>query len=168
MELLSTLGIDWKVLIAQIINFLILLAILTKLVYKPLLNLLDQRADRVRKAMDNASDMEQQAKRAEEEHRDRLRQADAAAGEILQNAKKQAEAMQQEVLAKAKHEAEAIIARGNQLIADERTKALADVQDTVTKVIVQLTESLLRREFSADDQKRISKEISQKIPSLIR
>ena len=53
MELLTKLGINWQLLLAQIVNFLIVLGVLGIFVYKPILNLLDARSERIRKSMDD-------------------------------------------------------------------------------------------------------------------
>jgi F-type H+-transporting ATPase subunit b len=167
MELLNSLGINWQLLLAQIVNFGILLFVLTRYVYRPVLAAIDKRRESAKQAAEELENANRKARDAEAERIKLLRKADAEAGEIVENGKKQAEKLQADILAKAKHEAEQIIARGTQLIAEERVRALADVQDTVAKVVVQLTETLLRREFGADDQKKMLKDLSSKVPSLM-
>ena len=66
MELLSKLGIDWKLLLAQVVNFGILLGVLTVFVYRPLLDLLDARRERIAKAMEDAGRIEGQKKEMEQ------------------------------------------------------------------------------------------------------
>ena len=56
MELLTKLGVDWKLLIAQIVNFTILVSVLTYFVYRPLLDLLDARRERIRKAVEDENE----------------------------------------------------------------------------------------------------------------
>ncbi|MFA5800107.1 MAG: hypothetical protein WC840_04070, partial [Candidatus Peribacteraceae bacterium] len=76
MELLTKLGINWQLLLAQIVNFLIVLGVLGAFVYKPILNLLDARTERIRKAMEDAKRIENQAKEMEEQRQRALRKLD--------------------------------------------------------------------------------------------
>ncbi|PIR50188.1 F0F1 ATP synthase subunit B, partial [Candidatus Peregrinibacteria bacterium CG10_big_fil_rev_8_21_14_0_10_54_7] len=66
MELLTKLGINWQLLLAQIVNFAIVVGVLSFFLYKPLLNLIDTRRERIRKAMEDAQRIENQAKEMEE------------------------------------------------------------------------------------------------------
>lgn len=167
MELLAKLGINWQLLLAQIINFLILLAILTRFVYKPFLRLLDSRTERIRHAMAEAKKLEEEAVRMEAKRREHLKRMDEEAGRMLEEAKRQAETVQGELLAKARTEAERIVQQGKRKLEEERARALRELQGTAASLIVRLTETLLRREFTRNDQKKILDEVSQKIPSLL-
>ena len=168
MELLAKLGIDWRLLIAQIVNFAILAGVLAALVYKPLLNVLDQRAERIRKAMESARKAEEQARTLEVLRQQELKKIDAECGLLLERTKKQAGELERGMLEKAKQEASRVLERGKQELAEERAKALREVQETVARVVVQLTEKLLAREFSPADQQRMLKDLSAHIPSLLR
>ena len=79
MDLIDKLGIDLKLLIAQIVNFVILLVILTKLIYKPLLKLLDDRKKMIAKTVDDSKRIE-----------DRLAAIEADRDKVLANASKEA------------------------------------------------------------------------------
>ena len=67
MELIDKLGIDLKLLIAQIINFVLLLGILTFLVYKPILKLLDKRKKMIEENVENTQKIEERLEKLEEE-----------------------------------------------------------------------------------------------------
>lgn len=166
--LLQKLGVNWQLLLAQIVNFAILLGVLTAFVYRPFLNLLDQRTERIRKAMEDAKRVEKETKELEQMRIEQLKKIDQEAGVILEKAKKQAEAMQQQILAKAEEKACAIIEKGKQTLSDERARVMGEVQSQLALMIVNLTEKLLRREFTAADQKRLTADISKEIPMLAR
>src|SRR3989344_8250900 len=106
MELLTKLGIDWKLLLAQIVNFTLLVGVLTYFVYRPLLNLLDQRREKIRKAMEDAKHIENQKKEMEIFRNEQMKKIDQEVGVFLQRSKQQAEAMKVEILASARKEAE--------------------------------------------------------------
>lgn len=168
MELLTKLGINWQMIVAQIINFFILLWVLNKFIYKPFLALLDQRSERVRKAMADADNLEEKTRALESERQTRLKQIDEEAGQLLAEARKQAEVIEKDLIEKARRESDRLIEQGRQEIDRERKRALQDLQKAAAAAIVTLTETLLRREFKSDDQQKIMKEIEQKIPALLK
>lgn len=168
MELLSKLGIDWKLLIAQIVNFAILVGMLTYFVYKPLLNLLDERRAKIAKAMEDAKKIEDQKKDMEVFRTEQLKKIDQEIGDFLERAKKQAEAEKVEIVTAAQKEAQQLLAKAKQSIEEERSRVLQEVQGSLTKIILKLTEKLLEREFSPTDQKRILTSLEKEIPTLAR
>lgn len=168
MELLSKLGINWQLLIAQIVNFMVVLGVLTWAVYRPLLDLLDRRADRIRKAMEEAKRLEEEFQALDRQRIERLKKIDEEAGKLLADARTRAEAMHHEMLEKARQDTEKILEKGHQTLAAERSAALKDIQDALATVIVQLTEKLLAREFSDSDQKKILADVQSSLPSMLK
>ena len=168
MELLAKLGINWQLLIAQVVNFMIVLGVLSYLVYKPLLDLLDKRTERVRKAMEEAKRLEEEAESLSRQRIERLKKIDEEAGILLAQARVTAEAMHSDMLDKAHKDSQKLLEKGRQDIAAERAAALRDMQDTLAKVITQLTEKLLERTFTPEDQKKALEEVTRSIPTLLR
>lgn len=168
MELLSKLGIDWKLLLAQVVNFGILLGVLTAFVYRPLLDLLDARRERIAKAMEDAGRIEGQKKEMEQIRIKELQKIDQEAGAFLERAKEQAEKMKADILQVASKEAEGLLAKGKQQLEGERARVMGEVQMILTKVILEMTEKILEREFSPDDEKRLMNTLAKDLPALLR
>lgn len=168
MELLAKLGIDWQLLIAQLINFGILLAGLTFLVYRPVLRVIDERRERVRKSMEDAKRIENQKKELDEFRVEQMRKIDQEVGLFLETAKTQAEAAKKEILASAEKEAVHLLAKAKQQISEERARMMHEVQDTLLSAIISMTEKILEREFSDADQKRLLASVEKNLHSLIR
>ena len=168
MELLSKLGIDWKLLLAQVVNFGILLGVLTAFVYRPLLDLLDARRERIAKAMEDAGRIEGQKKEMEQIRIKELQKIDQEAGAFLERAKEQAEKMKADILQVASKEAEGLLAKGKQQLEGERARVMGEVQMILTKVILEMTEKILEREFSPDDEKRLMHSLAKDLPTLLR
>jgi len=168
MELLSKLGIDWKLLLAQVVNFGILLGVLTAFVYRPLLDLLDARRERIAKAMEDAGRIEGQKKEMEQIRIKELQKIDQEAGAFLERAKEQAEKIKADILQVASKEAEGLLAKGKQQLEGERARVMGEVQMILTKVILEMTEKILEREFSPDDEKRLMHSLAKDLPSLLR
>ncbi|OGJ58224.1 ATP synthase F0 subunit B [Candidatus Peribacteria bacterium RIFCSPHIGHO2_01_FULL_51_9] len=167
MELLAKLGINWSLLLAQVVNFTILLGVLSFFVYTPLLNLLDSRRERIRKAMEDAAKIESQKKEIEQYRSEQMRKIDQECGAFLEKAKTQAEHMKGEILEAAKREADHTLERGRRQLEAERAKVFGEVQHVVTSAILRITEKILEREFSAEDQHRLLTSLEKELPSLL-
>lgn len=168
MELLSKLGIDGSLLLAQIVNFGLLLAVLTYFIYKPLLTLLDTRRTRIAKAMEHATQAERQAKELEAHRAAELRRIDQECGAFLEKVRQQAERMKAEILDSAKKEADQVMDRARRQLEDERARVFAEVQDTVATLITRMTEKILEREFSKSDQDRLLTSLQKELPTMLR
>ena len=83
MEQLAALGINLGFLVSQIINFIILMALLNFVAYKPLLNMLEQRRERIRKGLEDARAAEERLANAEAEAQ-KLRECYAARNQVIQ------------------------------------------------------------------------------------
>ena len=168
MEVISTLGINWQILHAQIVNFAIVLLLLTKFVYRPLLKTIDARREAISKSLQEAEEIAREKEVTEERRQEILTKADEEAGRMLETAKEEAENMRAELIAKAHAEAANIIEKGKKKVEDERFKVFQQVQETVARSIVTVCERILRREFTATEQEQLLKELETELPTLLR
>ncbi len=167
MELLSTLGIQWQQLLAQAINFLIIMSVLAYFVYKPVLRTIDARSERIRKAMEEAKAIEDQKKELEVFRQQQLTKIDQQAGIILEKAKQEAERMRHEILETAKKETDQMMQKAQKQLTDERSRVFHEVQDTVSQMIIRMTEKILEREFTPKDQERLLKDLEKQLPQML-
>ena len=167
MELLTQLGINWQLLIAQIVNFSIVVGVLGFFVYKPILNLLDSRTERIRKSLEEVKRIEGQAKEMDEIRQRELKKLDAETGAMFEHAKKQVAVMQEEMISTAKKEVDRMLEGAQKRIEEERRTMLADVMKTVHTVVLQMTEKILEREFAPADQQRIADALVRDLPRLV-
>ena len=107
-ELLSKLGIDWKLLIAQIINFLVLLFVLYKFAYGPIVAMLEKRQRKIEQGLADAEAARKNLEKSGEKQKEILKKARAEAKVIVEKAHKQAEKSKVEIAAEAKEQAEKI------------------------------------------------------------
>ena len=106
-DLLQQLGIDWRLLLAQGVNFFVVLAVLTALVYRPLLRLLDERRKRIEFGLKGAAEADRRLSEIENERKTRIAAADREAVAIVGEAEKT-----------AKHRVQAIVDDANQRSED--------------------------------------------------
>ncbi len=168
---MEALGIDPLRLVWQIVNFLLLLLLLQRLLFKPILRLMDNRATKIRESIDEAHRMQKLADEIREMNEKERETARRDAAEILDTARRMAEQYEASEKDRARKEAELLIERAKDEIQLERDRAISDVRrvavdlaiDAAGKVIeqkldrdqhVQLVERFLSETSAAGDGRR--------------
>ncbi len=160
MEILKQFGFEPQLFIAQIVNFLIIAYICKRFLYKPILKMLHDRENKVKKSLEDAQKTSLILERTEEERVKILKKTRAEAESILSDAKKIAEEEKSQILENSKREADKII---------KDAKAQADLEmDKMEKKIVtlalDLSEKMLNNIvsslFSQEEKKNILKKAS--------
>lgn len=166
-ELFSALGIQWSALIAQMVNFAILLFILRRFVYKPILRVIDQRREMVTTSVRQAEEIARRKEIVDRERALILRKADGEAGTLMERAKTEAETLRAEIEKSAHAQAGQIVAKGVEQIRNERAAMVKEIQNKLAHAIVLSAEKILRREFSREDQESFEDELKENLPSLL-
>jgi F-type H+-transporting ATPase subunit b len=94
-SLLGTFGLDWKLFLAQLVNFSVIVFVLTKWVYKPLIKTMDERKKKIEDGVKNAETAEKKLHSAKDEEEKIINEARAAGKEILDEGKKRGETERQ-------------------------------------------------------------------------
>ena len=118
-------------LIAQILNFLFLVFILAKFVYKPLLNVMEARKNKIASDLEAADTAKVEAEAVKAEYAAKLADARQEAQAIIENARKNAQAAHDKIMAETKAEQDQVVAAAKEAIELEKQKALADVRAQV-------------------------------------
>jgi len=166
MDLIDKLGIDLKLLIAQIVNFVILLVILTKLIYKPLLKVLDDRKKMIAKTVDDSKKIEDRLSAIEADRDKVLANAGNEAMAIVEKAKKESEEEHAKIIVAAKKEISTLAERYRAQLKEEKAELMSEVKKEVAEMIILSSEKILKREFSKDDQSRLESAIKEEIKSV--
>jgi F-type H+-transporting ATPase subunit b len=159
MELFAKLGIDWRLLTFQIVNFSIVLLVLWRFLYRPLIAFLEKRKERIEEGLAFAHEMERKLSAVEEESAHRLTRAKSEAQSILERATKNADKIKTELTAKADLEAKRIVERAAYEMTAEKEKILADIKKEAAGLVVAATRQVLGTEI---DEKR-AKQITDKL-----
>jgi len=139
---LGTLGISLGKFLAQLFNFSIVLFVMWKWVYTPLLKTMDARAKEIADGLANAKAADQRLKDAADEKERLLKEARGEAQSILEEVKIKSEQVRQEKLNIAKHEIEKHIADAKAQIQNERTAAAVSLKREVAHLVVLATEKV--------------------------
>lgn len=144
-------------LIAQILNFLVLLAILAKFAYKPLLKAMDDRRNRIINDLDSAEQTRLDAEALKEQYAEQLAGARQEATEIVNKANQIAQNLHDELVEQARVEQEALLANAKERIEQEKQQALLDIRSEVIKLSTLIAEKIVNQKLnSANDQKLVT------------
>jgi len=144
----DALGIEWPLLLAQVVNFLMLIVLLRMFLYKPVLNMLNARKERIAQSMKDAERVSAAAREAEQEKAKVLEQARREAQEIRVQATRDAEKIAQDVRSRADLEATEIRMKAQADAAKQAELALADANKQIADLAMMATEKLLGRELA--------------------
>jgi F-type H+-transporting ATPase subunit b len=158
MELLTKLGIDWRLLIAQLINFLILLFILYRFLYKPVINLLDNRKEKIEKGLRDAKQLGAELEKTKELQAAEIKKAKQEAMTIIKEAQKTAEASSQETKAKTKAEVEKLITAAKDQIIQEKEKMFLEIKAEAAALVISVAEKVVGKTFDAKMQQKLIEE----------
>ncbi len=163
MEALTKLGINPLLLIAQIVNFLILLWILNRFLYKPILKLFKDRSTKIETGIKTAEDLKRQAAEAEERHRQYLDEAKKEAHRIIEQATKLGDEEKKKIIEMANEEAKKIVERTMQEIAVEKQNIMADIKKEVGEMVVELSASMIKKRMDEKTQRALIEEAIKEV-----
>lgn len=164
-EILSKFGVDWPHFIAQLILFLIVLFVLNRFAFGPLLSILEERRKRIEEGQLNAEKIKKQLAEAEIRYQEILRKANDDAQILLEESRKNNEAFSQREMEKAVKESVAIVERARHEISSERVRMVDEVKREMVTLVVKTTAKVAGKVLSAEDQKRLSEEAAKELAS---
>ena len=146
-DIFTALGIDWRLLILQIVAFLILVWLLGKFVYPLLMKSVDERQKNIEEAAQAAKKAQESAAESEAETAELLAQARKEAAEIVSTAKVEATEMLSSSEEKARTTAEKIVADAHAQISKDIDKARRELHDETLDLIALATEKIVRKKL---------------------
>ncbi len=160
--MVEALGISLTEIIFAVVNFLILVGVLTKFLYNPYLNMLDSRKQSIIDSFAHAEDTNRLADEKLDTYNKRIANVENESREIIKNAKIKAEAQASDIIAEANQKAAAIKLQAEKEIERERAKAFAEMKEQVAVMALMAAEQILEREVSlAGDEHLIDNIIEQ-------
>lgn len=148
-------GIDPIKILLHLLNFAILMVGLTFLLYKPILKFIQQRQKSIEEGFEEGKRMQEEAQEKAAEYQAKLAEADGEAQAIVDAAKADAEKEAKNILAEAKEQADLIKEQAEAKAQEQQRAAMNEVKDQIAEVVVSLTEELVEREISKEDNERI-------------
>ena len=136
------------------ITFLILLFLLRKFAWKPILGAVEERDTKINAALNAAEDARKEIANLASENEKLLNEARAEKDRIIAEAKKTREAMISEAKATAETEAKRLLESARASIENEKNAAMTEVKNLVANLSIEIAEKLLRKQFEAGSEQQ--------------
>lgn len=150
-------------LLAQIVNFLILVAILAKFAYKPLMQGLEERQQKIADSIDSAERDRREAEQLKLEYKKQLVEVRAQAQAIVEKAEKVAEENKEEILKAARAESARILKSVQEEVARERELALAQLKGEVVALSMAAATKIMKEKMDSEANAAIVSDFIDKL-----
>jgi F-type H+-transporting ATPase subunit b len=162
MKLLTAFGLDYKILIAQLVNFGILFFVLWKFGYKPMFKLLDDRKKKIETGLEHAAQAEIKLKEISEEEKKVLTEAKKEAAKIIDEARGMAEESRKKNIEKTKEEIGQLINQEKENMRQEKAEILKSINKEVADLVMVAVEKVLAEKMDGKkDEELIEKAIKE-------
>jgi len=155
-EIARTFGVDWPHLLAQIVSFGIVCALLYKFAYKRVLQMLEERRRQIAESLENAEKIKAELARAEAKQQEIIAEANAHATKLIEEARAAAARVQEQETQKAIAAAEGIIAKAREAAAQDHARMLAELKREVGRLVVQTTTTVTGKILTPEDHRRLA------------
>ena len=146
---------DPGLFIWTILTFLVLVGLLAKFAWRPLLEALERRQATIAKALDDAKLAKQELERLQKESAEMMRQARVEAEAIIARSRTDADALREELKQRSRAEAAAIVKNAEQQIQLETARAIQQIRHEAVDLSVTIASKILQRQVSKEDNEAL-------------
>ena len=163
MELLKNLGVDGPKLIAQLINFGIVMFVLWRFAYKPVLEMLESRRQKIAEGMDNAEKIKAELAETESERDKVMAEANQRAEKLIADAKEAAKQVGEAESQRAVKQAEEIVRKAREVTEADRERMMAELKSEIGRLVVDTTAKVSGKVLTTEDQQRLIDETNKEL-----
>jgi F-type H+-transporting ATPase subunit b len=163
MELLEKLGVDWKIIIAQIVNFFILLSILYFFLHKPILNILEKRRKKIKKSLQDADAISKKMENVKLETEKVISQAERKALRIIKRTRIQMDKDREKIRREAVREAEKMKKEAREEVRRNKENLIKETQKELGNLIVTLAEKIIKNNLQDINREELNKELIESV-----
>jgi len=156
-------GWDPQLFISQLIVFCIVIFALNKFAYKPILQILEERRNRIDESLSNAEKIKKELTETESARKEILEKANTQANQLIEEARAAANKVRDQETQKAISAAEQIISKAQEAAKADHERMLAELKGEIGKLVVQTTSQVAGKVLTDDDQKRLVDEANKQI-----
>lgn len=159
------LSVNPGLIIWQIIIFILLLFLLKKIAWKPLLTSLHTREQGIRDSIDQAEKIKVESENLVVENKKILAEANAQSMKIISESREAAGKLREELMAKAQEDSRKLIEQAKVEIQQEKDSAMADLRNEVSDLAVKAAEKIIHENLDENKQKKIVNDFISQIPN---
>lgn len=168
MDILNNFGIRPTLLIAQIVNFVIILFLLKKFFYKPILKVLDDRKKRIEQSLKNADAIEEKLGKTEEQSSKIIQDAQLQAQNLIAEAKKEAEIISQKATQDARLTAEEFLSNAKIQLEAERLQMQEKLEKETLELVAVVVKKVLKRSLKPGEKQELTTSSAHEITSQLK
>jgi F-type H+-transporting ATPase subunit b len=162
-EIARTFGVDWQHLLAQIVSFGIVCAVLYLLAYTPILKILQARRQQIADGLANAEKIKAELARIEIDRHAILAKAGNDGKQLIEEARAAAARVQVEETRKATAAAEQVLVRAREATERDRARMLAELRREIGRLVVQTTATVTGKVLTPEDHRRLAEETARQL-----
>jgi F-type H+-transporting ATPase subunit b len=162
-EIARTFGVDWSHLIAQMISFCIVCALLYKFAYRPVLAILEQRRQQIAESLANAERIKAELAQTQAQRQEVMTQANAQATKLIEEARVAAARVQEQETQKAIAAAEQIIDKAREATKQDHARMLTELKREVGRLVVQTTATVTGKILTPDEHRQLAEEAARTV-----
>lgn len=141
--------------IATFLSLIVMFLIITRLVYFPIKNLLEQRQSKIKRDLDEASKMNEDSYKTSEKIKKEFQEAKIEREQIINSSKEEADNLKKEILEKARGDAENLLKTGRESLNQEKIEAWNKMKDELSTLSVELAEKILEDKIDIKTEKKL-------------
>jgi F-type H+-transporting ATPase subunit b len=164
-EIARTFGVNWPHLIAQMISFAIVCALLVKFAYQPVLRILEDRRQKIAEGLANAEKMKQELANAQAKAQEILTAANAQGNKMMEEARQSAAKVLEAESQKAIATANDIVTKARQASEAELARMKAELRKEVGRLVVATSAKVTGDILTPDQQNRLAEETAKQLSS---
>jgi F-type H+-transporting ATPase subunit b len=162
-RIVTTFGVNWPQLLAQVVSFCIVCLVLYRFAYRPVLKMLEVRRQQIAQGLANAEQIKAELAKTEAQRQEVMVQANIQAGKFIDEARAAASRLQKQETEKAIAAAEQMMIKAREAVAQERNRMLAELKREVGRLVVQATATVTGKILTAEDQRRLAEETAKQV-----
>jgi F-type H+-transporting ATPase subunit b len=154
-ELINTFHIEWQLILAQLVNFAIVLFVLWKFAYGPILKTLNDRTKKIEKGIKNAEETQKKLQEMTQREKEVLNKARLEAQDIIKKAEDNAKKSAENISVEAKKQTEKMIGDAQKTISQEKTKMISEIKSEIAGLVVSATEKIIGEKLDSSKDKQL-------------
>jgi len=156
-KILENFGFDWRLALANLINFLIIVWLLKKFAFKPIRKILDERENKIKKGIEDTEKSAQELQLTKQTSEKTLLNARNEANEIIARANKESEKIIAEGAVVAEQKTKEIINLAKQAVEQEKQKMMAEIKGEVVELVIDVSEKIIKQKTIGNEKELIEK-----------
>jgi len=151
----SLVDVNPGLVIWTVITFAILLFVLKKLAWKPILTALNEREDAIKESLEKAEKAKDEAQKILQENQASLLKADEESKKIIEQSRQYAEKLKDQMLRESKEQAQKIVEDASAQIEQKKEAAFSELKTKVAEIAISAAEKILKENLDKDSHKKL-------------